>query len=73
MPQRGGAAAAAAEAGGGVVQVEPAGEELTGSVILSALSEPTSAANGNEVCVNALEMRVECDAPNAPNMRGRRC
>jgi len=31
---------------------------------------PTSAANGDAV-LPRLDMRVECDAPNAPNMRGR--
>jgi hypothetical protein len=36
VPQ-GGGAAAVAEAGGGVAQVEPAGEELAGGVVPSAL------------------------------------
>ena len=30
----------------------------------------TSAANGDTVCAR-LDTRIECDAPNAPNMRGR--
>ena len=39
-------------------------------VTSSRASGPTSAANGDAVLPH-LDMRVECDAPNAPDMRGR--